>query len=189
MSYYPLNLHRDWSRKYNVRTHEIFTINFRNSLMARSACNAVALVMLHVVNIHLFSSKINMQDGDLKVIVVIYGIKMSNMYRCNGYLLIFIIRILQATSNFVYLNYICQALLLVIFPDSGNPCLFSDTDIGKKKKDIILLVRVWNQHYIYTRSSVHIVMVVPLASPKVDGHLVFYDCFNDDILQRKDNYK
>ena len=59
--------------------------------MARSTCNAVALVMLHVVNIHLFSSKINMQDGDLKVIVVIYGIKMSNMYRCNGYLLIFIL--------------------------------------------------------------------------------------------------
>ena len=75
--------------------------------MARSACNAVALVMLHVVNIHLFSSKINMQDGDLKVIIVTYGIKMSNMLRCKGYLLIFIlwfieIRILQVRSNFVY---------------------------------------------------------------------------------------
>ena len=78
--------------------------------------------------------------------------RMSNMLRCNGYVLIFIlwliktpfIRILLARSNFVYISYIYWALLLFMFPDSGNPCLFSDTDIGKKKKDIILLVRVWN---------------------------------------------
>ena len=54
------------------------------------------------------------------------------------------IRILLARSNCVYISYIYWALLLFMFPDSGNPCLFSDTDIGKKKKDIILLVRVWN---------------------------------------------
>ena len=89
---------------------------------------------------------------------------------------------LHARSTCVYISYIYWALLLFMFPDSGNPCLFSDTDIGKKKKDIILLVRVWNRHYIYTRCSVHTVMVVPLANPKVDGHFVFYDCFNDDIL-------